>query len=142
MDRGEQLMAEKTLCIIKPDAVANNFVDQINEMIESKGLSILKSIKIDIPPEIAKQFYAEHSEKPFFSDLVDFITSGPAVVQILQGDSCITKYRNLMGATNPKEAEEGTIRKKFAESISKNAVHGSDSPESAVREIEIMSALF
>ncbi len=142
MDRGERLMSEKTLCIIKPDAVANNFVDKINEMIQSNGLSILKSKKIDISPEIAKQFYAEHSEKPFFSDLVNFITSGPVVVQILEGDSCITNYRNLMGATNPKEAKEGTIRKKFAESISKNAVHGSDSPESAVREIEIMSALF
>ncbi len=142
MDRGERLVSEKTLCIIKPDAVANNFVDQINEMIQSNGLLILKSKKTDISPEIARQFYAEHSEKPFFSDLVDFITSGPAVVQILEGDSCITNYRNLMGATNPKEAEEGTIRKKFAESISKNAVHGSDSPESAVREIEIMSALF
>tara|TARA_B100000161_G_scaffold219063_1_gene164194 strand:- start:192 stop:620 length:429 start_codon:yes stop_codon:yes gene_type:complete len=142
MDRGEQLMSEKTLCIIKPDAVANNFVDQINEMIESKGLSILKSKKTDISPEIAKQFYAEHSEKPFFNELVNFITSGPAVVQILEGDSCILNYRSLMGATNPEEAEEGTIRKKFAESISKNAVHGSDSPESADREIEIMSALF
>ncbi len=142
MDRGEQLMSEKTLCIIKPDAVANNFVDQINEMIESKGLSILKSKKTDISPEIAKRFYAEHKEKPFFNELVNFITSGPAVVQILEGDSCILAYRSLMGATNPEEAEEGTIRKKFAESISKNAVHGSDSPESADREIEIMSALF
>ena len=135
-------MSEKTLCIIKPDAVENNFVDQINEMIESKGLSILKSKKTNISSEIAKQFYAEHSENPFFNELVDFITSGPAVVQILGGDACITSYRSLMGATNPEEAEEGTIRKKFAESISKNAVHGSDSPESADREIEIMSALF
>jgi nucleoside-diphosphate kinase len=135
-------MLEKTLCIIKPDAVENNFVDQINEMIESKGLTILKSKKTNISSEIAKEFYAEHSEKPFFNELVDFITSGPAVVQILEGDRCITNYRSLMGATNPKEAEEGTIRKKFAESISKNAVHGSDSPESADREIEIMSALF
>ena len=135
-------MSEKTLCIIKPDAVENNFVDQINEMIESKGLSILKSKKTNISSEIAKKFYAEHSEKPFFNELVDFITSGPAVVQILEGDACITSYRSLMGATNPEEAEEGTIRKKFAESISKNAVHGSDSPESADREIEIMSALF
>ena len=135
-------MSEKTLCIIKPDAVENNFVDQINEMIESKGLSILKSKKTNISSETAKQFYAEHSEKPFFNELVDFITSGPAVVQILEGDACITSYRSLMGATNPEEAEEGTIRKKFAESISKNAVHGSDSPESADREIEIMSALF
>ena len=135
-------MSEKTLCIIKPDAVENNFVDQINEMIESKGLSILKSKKTNISSEIAKKFYAEHSEKPFFNELVDFITSGPAVVQILEGDACITSYRSLMGATNPEEAEEGTIRKKFAESISKNAVHGSDSPESADREIEIMSTLF
>ena len=135
-------MSEKTLCIIKPDAVENNFVNQINEMIESKGLSILKSKKTNISSEIAKKFYAEHSEKPFFNELVDFITSGPAVVQILEGDACITSYRSLMGATNPNEAEEGTIRKKFAESISKNAVHGSDSPESADREIEIMSALF
>ena len=135
-------MSEKTLCIIKPDAVENNFVEKINEMIESKGLSILKSKKTNISSEIAKQFYAEHSEEPFFNELVDFITSGPAVVQILEGDACITSYRSLMGATNPEEAEEGTIRKKFAESISKNAVHGSDSPESADREIEIMSALF
>jgi len=135
-------MLEKTLCIIKPDAVKNNFVDKINEMIQSKGLSILKSVKTDISSETAKQFYAEHSDKPFFEELVEFITSGPAVVQILEGDSCITNYRNLMGSTNPKEAEDGTIRKRFAESISKNAVHGSDSPESADREIEIMSALF
>lgn len=134
-------MSEKTLCIIKPDAVENNFVDQINEMIESKGLSILKSKKTNISSDIAKQFYAEHSEKPFFNELVDFITSGPAVVQILEGDACITSYRSLMGATNPEEAEEDTIRRKFAESISRNAVHGSDSPESAEREIEIMSAL-
>ena len=90
-------MSEKTLCIIKPDAVENNFVDQINEMIESKGLSILKSKKTNISSEIAKQFYAEHSEKPFFNELVDFITSGPAVVQILEGDACITSYRSLMG---------------------------------------------
>ena len=135
-------MLEKTLCIIKPDAVKNNFVDKINEMIQSKGLSILKSIKTDISSETAKQFYAEHSDKPFFEELVEFITSGPAVVQILEGYSCITNYRNLMGSTNTKEAQDGTIRKRFAESISKNAVHGSDSPESADREIEIMSALF
>ncbi len=135
-------MSEKTLCIIKPDAVANNLVDKINEMIKSKGLIIFKSVKTNISSETAKQFYAEHSDKPFFEELVEFITSGPAVVQILEGDSCIINYRNLMGATNPEEAEEGTIRKKFAESISKNAVHGSDSPESADREIEIMSALF
>ena len=129
-------MSEKTLCIIKPDAVENNFVDQINEMIESKGLSILKSKKTNISSEIAKQFYAEHSEKPFFNELVDFITSGPAVVQILEGDSCITSYRSLMGATNPKDAAEGTIRKKYGISIDKNSVHGSDSIENAKIEID------
>ena len=129
-------MSEKTLCIIKPDAVENNFVDQINEMIESKGLSILKSKKTNISSEIAKQFYAEHSEKPFFNELVDFITSGPAVVQILEGDSCISSYRSLMGATNPEEAEEGTIRKKYGISIDKNSVHGSDSVENAKIEID------
>tara|TARA_B100001121_G_C18524535_1_gene542931 strand:+ start:363 stop:791 length:429 start_codon:yes stop_codon:yes gene_type:complete len=142
MDRGEGLMSEKTLCIIKPDAVENNFVDEINMMIKSQGLSILKSVNINISSEIAERFYAEHAQKPFFKELVNFITSGPSVVQILEGDSCIEKYRNLMGTTNPEEAKEGTIRKRFAESISKNAVHGSDSLESALREIEIMSPLF
>ncbi len=135
-------MNEKTLCIIKPDAVANNYVEEINEMISSKDLIILNSVKTNISKEIAENFYAEHSKKPFFNDLVDFITSGPAIVQILQGESCISNYRDLMGATNPAEAKEGTIRKKYAESTSKNAVHGSDSKDSAEREIEIMSSLF
>ena len=135
-------MNEKTLCIIKPDAVANNYVEEINEMISSKDLIILNSVKTKISKEIAVNFYAEHSKKPFFNDLVDFITSGPAIVQILQGESCISNYRDLMGATNPAKAKEGTIRKKYAESTSKNAVHGSDSKDSAEREIEIMSSLF
>ena len=135
-------MNEKTLCIIKPDAVANNYGEEINEMISSKDLIILNSVKTNISKEIAENFYAEHSKKPFFNDLVDFITSGPAIVQILQGESCISNYRDLMGATNPAEAKEGTIRKKYAESTSKNAVHGSDSKDSAEREIEIMSSLF
>ena len=135
-------MNEKTLCIIKPDAVASNYVEEINEMITSKDLNILNSVKTNISKEIAENFYAEHSKKPFFNDLVDFITSGPAIVQILQGESCISNYRDLMGATNPAEAKEGTIRKKYAESTSKNAVHGSDSKDSAEREIEIMSSLF
>ena len=111
-------------------------------MISSKDLIILNSVKTKISKEIAVNFYAEHSKKPFFNDLVDFITSGPAIVQILQGESCISNYRDLMGATNPAEAKEGTIRKKYAESTSKNAVHGSDSKDSAEREIEIMSSLF
>ena len=135
-------MNEKTLCIIKPDAVANNYVEEINEMISSKDLIILNSVKTNISKEIAENFYAEHSKKPFFNDLVDFITSGPAIVQKLQGERCISNYRDLMGATNPAEAKEGTIRKKYAESTSKNAVHGSDSKDSAKREIEIMSSLF
>ena len=135
-------MNEKTLCIIKPDAVAINYVEEINEMISSKDLIILNSVKTKISKELAVNFYAEHSKKPFFNDLVDFITSGPAIVQILQGESCISNYRDLMGATNPAEAKEGTIRKKYAESTSKNAVHGSDSKDSAEREIEIMSSLF
>ena len=135
-------MTEKTLCIIKPDAVENDHVEKINEMISMENINIMNSVKVDISKEIAEQFYAEHSEKPFFSELVNFITSGPAIVQILEGESCISKYRSLMGATNPEEADTGTIRKSFAESISKNAVHGSDSSESAKREIEIMSILF
>jgi nucleoside-diphosphate kinase len=135
-------MTEKTLCIIKPDAVENDHVEKINEMISMENINIMNSVKVDISKEIAEQFYAEHSEKPFFSELVNFITSGPAIVQILEGESCISKYRSLMGATNPEEADTGTIRKSFAESISKNAVHGSDSAESAKREIEIMSILF
>ena len=135
-------MTEKTLCIIKPDAVENDYVEKINEMISMENINIMNSVKVDISKEIAEQFYAEHSEKPFFSELVNFITSGPAIVQILEGESCISRYRSLMGATNPEEADTGTIRKSFAESISKNAVHGSDSAESAKREIEIMSILF
>lgn len=135
-------MTEKTLCIIKPDAVENDHVEKINEMISMENINIMNSVKVDISKEIAEQFYAEHSEKPFFSELVNFITSGPAIVQILEGESCISRYRSLMGATNPEEADTGTIRKSFAESISKNAVHGSDSSESAKREIEIMSILF
>ena len=111
-------------------------------MISSNELEIIKSVRTEISLEIAKKFYAEHSEKPFFMQLVNFITSGPAVVQILEGENCIKRYRELMGATNPEEALDGTIRKMFAESISRNAVHGSDSSKSSAREIEIMSELF
>ena len=133
---------EKTLCIIKPDAVANGFSDKINEKISSHGLTIIKSKQTLITREIAEEFYAEHSEKPFFGELVDFITSGEAVVQILEGENAIKAYRGLMGATNPDEADEGTLRALFAESLSKNAVHGSDSLESAKREMNIMSDIF
>ena len=133
---------EQTLCIIKPDAVKNSFVNKINSIIEDNKLIILKSKKIKISKEIAENFYFEHKEKPFFSELVDFMTSDYSVVQILQGENAVANYRKLMGATNPDEATEGTLRKKFGESLSKNAVHGSDSLESAQREIDIMSKIF
>ena len=133
---------EQTLCIIKPDAVKNSFVNKINSIIEDNKLIILKSKKIKISKEIAENFYFEHKEKPFFSELVDFMTSDYSVVQILQGENAVANYRKLMGATNPDEATEGTLRAKFAESLSKNAVHGSDSLESAQREIDIMSKIF
>ena len=133
---------EQTLCIIKPDAVKNSFVNKINSIIEDNKLIILKSKKIKISKDIAENFYSEHKEKPFFSELVDFMTSDYSVVQILQGENAVANYRKLMGATNPDEATEGTLREKFAESLSKNAVHGSDSLESAQREIDIMSKIF
>ena len=133
---------ETTLCIIKLDAVKNGFEDQINEKIISSGLEILKSKKISLTEEIAMNFYNEHSSKPFYNELVEFITSGDVIVQVLQGENAIKSYRTLMGSTNPEEAEEGTLRKLFAESLSRNAVHGSDSRESAMREIAIMEDIF
>ena len=133
---------EQTLCIIKPDAVKNSFVDEINKIIEDNNLLVLKSKKIKISKDIAEIFYSEHKERPFFSELVDFMTSDYSVVQILQGENAVANYRKLMGATNPNEASEGTLRAEFAESLSKNAVHGSDSLESAQREIDIMSKIF
>ena len=133
---------ETTLCIIKPDAVKNGFEDKINEKIVSSGLKIIQSKKTILTEEIASDFYKEHAQKPFFNELVEFIISGEVVVQILEGQDAIRSYRSLMGSTNPEEAEEGTLRKLFAESLSKNAVHGSDSPESAAREIDIMNKIF
>ena len=133
---------EITLCIIKPDAVKKGFEDKINEKIISSGLKITKSKKAFLTEEIARDFYKEHASKSFFNELVEFIISGEVVVQVLEGENAIKSYRSLMGATNPDEAEEGTLRKLFAESLSKNAVHGSDSSESAAREIAIMSKIF
>ncbi len=132
---------ETTLCIIKPDAVKNGFEDKINEKIISSGLKIIRSKKTLLTEELASDFYKEHALKPFFNELVEFIISGEVVVQILEGQDAIRSYRSLMGSTNPEEAEEGTLRKLFAESLSKNAVHGSDSPESAAREINIMNKI-
>ena len=129
------MSVEQTLSIIKPDAVAKNVTGQINARFEAAGLQIVAQRMLRLSDEVAGGFYAEHKERPFYADLVDFMTSGPVVVQVLQGEGAILKNRELMGATNPAEADAGTIRADFAKSIDANAVHGSDAPESAAREI-------
>ena len=126
---------ERTLSIIKPDAVAKNVIGQIEGRFEAAGLKIVAMKMLQLDDELAGGFYAEHKERPFYEDLVGFMTSGPVVVQVLEGENAIAKNRELMGATNPQEAAEGTIRADFAESIDANAVHGSDSSESAAREV-------
>ena len=126
---------EMTLSIIKPDAVAKNVIGKIEQRFEDAGLKIVASKMLHLSVEKAQGFYAEHEGKPFFNALVEFMTSGPVVVQVLAGDNAIMLNRELMGNTNPKEADAGTIRADFAESIDANAVHGSDSPVSAQREI-------
>ncbi|AHK16427.1 MAG: nucleoside-diphosphate kinase [Thalassolituus sp.] len=129
------MAVERTLSIIKPDAVAKNVIGEIQSRFEKAGLQIVAAKMIKLDDEKAGGFYAEHSERGFFKDLVGFMTSGPVVVQVLEGEGAIAKNRDLMGATNPKEAAPGTIRADFAESIDANAAHGSDSAESAAREI-------
>ena len=129
------MAVERTLSIVKPDAVAKNVVGKIYDRFESNGLQIVASKMVQLSKEKAEGFYAEHSERPFFGDLVAFMISGPVCVQVLEGEGAIAKNRDLMGATNPKEATPGTIRADFASSIDANAVHGSDSPESAAREV-------
>lgn len=129
------MAVERTLSIIKPDAVGNNVIGQIYTRFETAGLRIVASRMLRLSDAVAGGFYAEHSERGFFPDLIAFMTSGPVVVQVLEGENAIAKNRELMGATNPKDAEAGTIRADFAESIDANAVHGSDSPASAEREI-------
>ena len=132
----ESFMAtERTLSIIKPDAVAKNVIGEIITRFEKAELKVVAAKMVHLSQEQAEGFYAEHKERPFFGDLVSFMTSGPVVVQVLEGDNAIAKNRELMGATNPKEADAGTIRADFASSIDANAVHGSDSPESAEREV-------
>ena len=126
---------ERTLSIIKPDAVAKNVIGEIYSRFEKADLKIVASKMMHLTQEQAEGFYAEHKERPFFNDLVAFMTSGPVVVQVLEGEGAILKNRELMGATNPKEAEAGTIRADFASSIDANAVHGSDSAASAEREV-------
>jgi nucleoside-diphosphate kinase len=126
---------ERTFSILKPDATARNLTGAINSMIEQAGLRIVaqKRVRISLPQ--ARIFYAVHRERPFFGELVDFMVSGPVVVQVLEGDNAIAKYRELMGATDPAKAAPGTIRKAHAKSIGENSVHGSDAPDTAVREI-------
>jgi len=129
------MAVERTLSIIKPDAVAKNVIGKIYSRFEKAGLKIVASKMQHLSQEKAEGFYAEHKERPFFGDLVSFMTSGPVVVQVLEGENAVVVHRDLMGATNPKEAGEGTIRADFAESIDENAVHGSDSTTSAAREV-------
>ncbi len=129
------MAVEQTLSIIKPDAVAKNVIGQIYQRFEDAGLKIIASKMKHLSQQEAEGFYAVHKERPFFADLVTFMTSGPVMIQALQGDDAIAKNRELMGATNPAEAEAGTIRADFAESIDANAVHGSDAPETAAVEI-------
>lgn len=127
---------ERTLSIIKPDAVAKNVIGEIYSRFEKAGLVIVGSKMLHLSEEKAGGFYAEHKGRPFYSDLVTFMTSGPVVVQVLEGEDAIALNREIMGATNPQEADPGTIRADFAKSIDANAVHGSDSSTSASREIE------
>jgi nucleoside-diphosphate kinase len=129
------MAVERTLSIIKPDAVAKNVIGKIVARFEEAGLKVVEMQMKSLSKEEAEGFYAEHKERPFFGDLVSFMTSGPVVVQALEGENAILVNRELMGATNPKDAAEGTIRRDFAESIDANAVHGSDSEASAAREI-------
>ncbi len=126
---------ERTLSIIKPDATRRNLTGAINDRFEKAGLRIVAQKRMRLSTETAGQFYAVHKERPFYNDLVSFMSSGPVVVQVLEGEGAIAKNRDIMGATNPANAAAGTIRKDFAESIEANSVHGSDSPETAAQEI-------
>jgi nucleoside-diphosphate kinase len=128
-------MAEQTLSIIKPDAVERNLIGEILKRIEEAGLKIKALKMLHLTKKQAEGFYEVHKEKPFFDSLTDYMSSGPVVVAVLEGEDAIKRYRELMGATNPKEAKEGTIRKDFALDIEKNSVHGSDSEENAKKEI-------
>ncbi|MED5565619.1 MAG: nucleoside-diphosphate kinase [Pseudomonadota bacterium] len=130
------MATERTFSIIKPDATARNLTGQIIARFEEAGLRIVASKRIHMTREQAEGFYAVHKERPFFKDLVSFMISGPVVVQVLEGDNAIARNREIMGATNPADADAGTIRRDFAESIEANSVHGSDAPETAAEEIK------
>jgi len=127
---------ERTFSIVKPDAVAKNVIGQIYARFEAAGLNIVASKMLQLSREQAEGFYAVHKERPFYNDLVEFMISGPVMVQVLEGENAILKNREVMGATNPAEADAGTIRKDFADSIDENSVHGSDAPETAAEEIK------
>jgi nucleoside-diphosphate kinase len=126
---------ERTFSILKPDATARNLTGAINALIEKAGLRIVAQRRVRISRQQAETFYAVHRERPFFRDLVDFMISGPVVVQVLEGENAIATYRDIMGATDPAKAASGTIRKLYAKSIGENSVHGSDAPETAAKEI-------
>ena len=125
----------RTFSIIKPDATRRNLTGAVTKMLEEAGLRVVASKRIQMSREQAEGFYAVHSERPFFGDLVDFMISGPVVVQVLEGEGAIAKNREVMGATNPADADPGTIRAEFAESVGENSVHGSDAPDTAAQEI-------
>ncbi len=126
---------ERTFSILKPDATARNITGAVNAMIEAAGLRIVAQKRVCMTRQQAEAFYAVHKERPFFDELVEFMTSGPVVVQVLEGENAIAKNREVMGATNPAEAADGTIRKTYSHSVGENTVHGSDAPETAVVEI-------
>ncbi len=130
------MAVQRTFSIIKPDATRRNITGKVIDRLESAGLRVIASKRIHMSKEQAEGFYAVHAERPFYNDLVAFMTSGPVVVQVLEGEDAINKNREVMGATNPAEAADGTIRKDFAENIEANSVHGSDAPETAATEIE------
>ena len=134
------MSVEKTLSIIKPDATKRNLTGLINARFENAGLRIIAQKRLHLTKSMAEKFYEIHKNRPFYNDLVNFMISGPVVVQVLEGDNAVNLNRTLMGATNPQDAEEGTIRKEFAESIEANSVHGSDSFENAQKEISFFFA--
>jgi nucleoside-diphosphate kinase len=131
---------ERTLSIIKPDATRRNLTGAINDRFEKAGLRIVAQKRLRLTQEMAERFYAVHAQRPFYRSLCDFMTSGPVVVQVLEGEDAVAKNRAVMGATNPANADPGTIRKDFAESVEANSVHGSDSPENAAQEIAFFFA--
>ena len=134
------MSVEKTLSIIKPDATKRNLTGLINTKFEKAGLTIIAQKRLRLTRSMAEKFYEIHKDRPFYNDLVDFMISGPVVVQVLEGNNAVKLNRDVMGATNPEDAEEGTIRKEFAESIEANSVHGSDSIENAQKEISFFFA--